>query len=62
MEPTLSVSTGKGTTLRGFLCGQGGESNVRFGSLADITAPSRHVRFTPTADIVSARGMSEKCH
>ena len=35
---------------------------VRYGSKADITARSRHVRFSPDSGHSSARGMSEKCH
>ena len=37
--------------------------NVRFGSLADITAGSRHVCFTPEKQtFVSALRMSALCH
>jgi len=35
--------------------------NVRFGSLADITERSRHVRFTPERTFVGPGGMSAKC-
>ena len=35
--------------------------NVRFGSLADITARSRHVRFTPNSGHLSARAGCPLC-
>ena len=40
----------------------GHASDVRFGSLADITARSSHVRFIPDSGHSSVHLESEKCH